>query len=335
MEIRENVTLAPYTTFHIGGIADYFVCVSSEEGLREALSWARSRKLPVTVLGGGSNVVISDSGIRGLVIINKIEGSTERVEGNNVLVTVGAGVEFDTFIEQTVARNWWGLENLSAIPGSVGATPVQNVGAYGVEVRDLITEVTVIEKESGEKKVLTNTDCAFDYRDSFFKHEGKNLIVTTVTFRLSLVPTAKLEYLDLKKRFEGIVLPEQSAIRSAVIAIRKNKFPDWSVLGTAGSFFKNPIIKREEYESLKEKYPELPGYETESGVKIPLGYVLDRILTLRNYREGEVGTYEGQALVVVNYGNATANEINSFAEKIEKKVFDVVGIKIEREVSFL
>lgn len=346
MEIKENVSLAPYTTFKVGGPAEFFVVVKSEEDLSASLSEARERSLPVTIIGGGSNVLISDEGLKGMVIKNEIKGVAYEEIGGDILVTAGGGMWWDDLVEETVSKDLWGMENLSSIPGTVGATPVQNVGAYGVEVSELIRSVRVCDIVSGSFKVMSPNDCRFGYRDSIFKtEEGKRFVVVGVTYALSRVSMPRLEYKDLAERFSkaGVGAQERSPfaptpadIRAAVIDIRKKKFPDLKVVGTAGSFFKNPIVSKDEAAALHLLYPELPTYPQSDGrVKVSLGFVLDKICGLRGWRDGGVGLYENQALVLVNYENASAKNISDFAEKVAEKVFSKTKIKIEPEVNFL
>lgn len=337
MEINAGVSLATYTTFHIGGPADFFVVIQTVEELQEAYRWAKEKDVPVTILGGGSNVLIADGGVRGLVIKNEIGGITYREEGDIVFVTAGAGILWDTFVAEVVEKGCWGIENLSAIPGTVGATPVQNVGAYGVEVADVITEVVVYDTETNNVLTLSNDACMFNYRDSVFKHtDGKRFFVTHVTCALSRIPKPQLGYKDLEQHFKDTKTPALTDVRNAVIAIRAGKFPDWSVVGTAGSFFKNPIVSTEVLDELRAKYPELPAFIQDDGTaKIPLGWILENILKVKGITHGNVGTYERQALVIVNHGGATAHDVDAFAKQIEAKVFVATGIHIEREVRSL
>lgn len=338
IKIEAQVPLHKYTTLKVGGPAEYFTVAHSRDELHEALTWARDHKQKVTVLGGGSNVLVEDAGLRGLVIIDRIDGINVVSENDTeIMVAVGSGVVFDDLVAYTVNGGWWGLENLSHIPGSVGATPIQNVGAYGVEVKDVIVRVDAVDAHTLQEKSFSTKACAFSYRNSFFKtEEGKRYIVTNVVFKLKKNPEPKLSYKDLSTYFEGSDFPRIEEIRDAVITIRSKKFPDWHRVGTAGSFFKNPVVPKEMFETLQRKYPEIPHYEAAEGaVKIPLGWVLDRVLKLRGFSDGNVGTYEGQALVLINTGNATAHDINAFAKKIEEKVFDATGIHIEREVTML
>ena len=338
MRILENVSLKEYTTFHIGGNADFFVDVHSVAELQEALEYAETHSLTVTVLGGGSNVLVSDDGVRGLVIRICILGIEFETHGNtHVRATVGAGVVWDEFVLETVTAGLWGIENLSAIPGSVGATPVQNVGAYGVEVSSVIDSVDVYDTETMGAKTLTHNECEFGYRSSLFKEDGgKKYIITNVNFMLSKQENPKLTYKDLGAFFKDVPTPSLIDTRNAVISIRSKKFPDLGRVGTAGSFFKNPIIGEEKFETLKITYPELPGFPDQKGnVKIALGWILDKGLSLRGFCEGDVCTYEGQALVIVNKKNATAHDVKIFAEKIQAQVKKVFDISIECEVTFL
>lgn len=336
-QLAEKVSIAAYTTFHVGGVADYVITVTDIEGLRDALSWARQQvSLPLLVLGGGSNVVMSDEGYRGVVIINRIHGYAYTHDAGGEVVTIGAGEVLDDAIARLAADGYWGLENLSAIPGTVGATPIQNVGAYGVEVSDVVVSVSAVHKDSGEQRVFARDECGFGYRDSFFKKpEGRAWIITEVTFRVTKTYAPVLTYKDLAPLVsETLVTPEQ--VRAAVIAIRSKKFPDWRTVGTAGSFFKNPLIGADMYHALQVRYPDIPGYlQADGQVKVSLGWILDHVCSLKGYREGLVRLYEAQALVMVAERGATAAEIATFASRVEAIVFEKTGIVIEREVQFV
>lgn len=335
MDIKEQVSLAPHTTLQIGGNAEYFAEAKDEAEIMELVTFARERELDVTVIGGGSNVLVSDEGVKGLVIKNRVKGISRDISGDDVLVTAGAGEEWDVLVERAVSEGWWGIENLSAIPGSVGATPIQNVGAYGVEIVDVFKSVRALHAKTGETRVFSKEECQFGYRDSIFKTaEGHDWIVLFVTFRLSLSPDPKLHYKDLKEKFAlATEAPSLKEIREAVISIRQGKFPDWRQVGTAGSFFKNPVIPREEYERLAAKYPGLPGFADKEGhVKVSLGWILDHACSLRGHREGNVGLYDKQALVLINWGGASAKEVKEFANRVSNNVFEKTKIKIEFEV---
>lgn len=336
IDLQENILLAAHTTLHIGGVARYFACVGSAKEVRAAVRFAEQNSLPLLVLGGGSNLLVSDEGFPGLVLKNVYSGLEFFDEGETVRVVGGAGLMLDEVVAAVVARGYAGIENLSAIPGTLGATPVQNVGAYGVEMGEVIESVAAINLVSGEEKIFTEDECKFAYRDSFFKTvEGKKYFITYVTLRLQKNAAPKISYADLAKSFVDVT-PTVAEVRAAVIKIRSAKFPDWHVLGTAGSFFKNPIIPRVHFERLALKYEGLPHYEAGPGmVKIPLGYVLDKLCGLKGYRQGKVGLYEAQALVLVNYGGATATEVKEFVNEITEKVFQKTEIKIEPEVNFV
>lgn len=336
IHIETQVPLTHRTTLGVGGNAAFFTTVRSIEELREASAYARAHALRLVVLGGGSNVVVSDNGIDGLVVHMALNDISMEVTNEHVLVTAGAGVSLDELVAQTVHEELWGMENLSGIPGSVGAVPIQNVGAYGVEAEDIIEYVDVYDTSTDECLRFTNAECNFGYRDSRFKRDdGKCYIVTAVTMRLSRTPKRQIGYKDLAAVFANTVEPSLQEIRDAVIIIRAGKFPDWRMIGTAGSFFKNPIITEEAYGELQKKFPEIPGFPQQYGVKIPLGWILDKVLNVRGYREGNVGLYEKQALVLVNHGGATAEEVITFSDSIIKKIFDATRIRVEREVVVL
>ncbi len=332
---KENETLALHTTLRVGGPARFFFCIQTLSDLEEAVLFAEAKRLPVLVLGGGSNVLFGDSGFSGVVLHMKLPGVEYRKEGLCVYVTAGAGEDWDAFVAETTKRGLWGLENLSAIPGTVGAAPVQNVGAYGVEAKDVIAAVQVFDTRTKTLHIRAPSECAFGYRDSVFKHEaGGHLIVTSVTFCLSETPNPKRGYPDVEKILqgaEGALTPGQ--IRDVIVGIRSRKLPDVQTFGTAGSFFKNPIIETTAYDALLEKWPELPSFSAGAGkVKIPLAWILDHVLHLNGFREKNVGLWPAQPLVVVHYGGATAEEIDIFADNVAQKIFDATGIRVAREV---
>ncbi len=336
--IREQVSLAPYTTLGIGGTAEYFTEVTTLPLLKEVITWATNAALPITILGGGSNVLVNATGIRGLVIRIALRGITFHEEDDAFIVTAHAGESFDAFVEELVVRGIPGFENLSGIPGTVGATPIQNVGAYGVEIKDFLEYVEVYDVEHNAILKLKKSDCKLGYRDSIFKtQQGKKYVIVSVTFAFPKVGELKLSYKDLKEFFASSPRPTLMEIRNAIIHIRKGKFPDWTILGTAGSFFKNPRVTKERYEALLTEFPGLPAYaEPDGRFKIALGYVLDKILHLKGYRVGDVGLYEKQALVLVVYQkNISAGEVISFATHIAELVKEKIQIDIEWEVNEL
>lgn len=357
MNLEENKELADLTTFKIGGPARYFATVSSVEDLKQALTFAQEKDLRIFVLGGGSNIVMPDDGFDGLVIRNEISGITAESDGERVHVIAGAGEGWDTLVEYTVNAGLYGIENLSGIPGSVGASPIQNIGAYGSEVKDTILWVDTINRETLEEKRFSNEECQFGYRDSFFKtEEGKGYIVTQVCFVLKKEGDINASYKDLVLYMEerGIESPTLKEMREAVLEIRAGKFPDLEQIGTAGSFFKNPIVSNKKYQELLEKYPDLPGYPVEEAksskagspdaprkgafrghTKLSCAWILDHILGVKGQYEGPVGFFEKQPLVVVNTGGATAEEIKAFSQKAINEIKEKLDIDIEREVTIV
>jgi|AntRauTorckE6833_2_1112554.scaffolds.fasta_scaffold07174_3 UDP-N-acetylmuramate dehydrogenase len=330
--VIKNIPLAAHTTLQIGGVADYFAEVTTTKELQEALQFAQAQAVPVFVLGGGSNVLFPDAGYRGLVIKNSIVQRQVDVDGEMVQVTAGAGENWDEFVSDMCEHGYWGIENLSAIPGTVGATPIQNVGAYGVEVSQVITQVTAIHKETVQEKQFTPAECQFGYRDSYFKSPaGKQWVVTAVMCTLSTSPAPQLQYADLQAlQTQEPLTP--LAIRQAVMQIRAQKFPDWSEVGTAGSFFKNPIVTAEHYTRLKEQYPDLSAHQTSGGDwKLSLGWILDVVCGLKGSCVGGVCLYEKQALVLTAT-DATAADVQKFVALVTQNVFEKTDIHIEPEV---
>ena len=333
--IQENIPLKDFTTFRTGGMARFFARVKNVEELKRAVRFAKEKRLPFFVLGRGANVLVSDDGFRGVVIKMEIVGI--KFETNRV--TAGAGVLWDSFVSETVKKGLVGLENLSFIPGTVGASAVGSIGAYGTDVKDIIVSVEALNTETLRIKKFSNKECAFDYRESFFKtKKGKKYIVTNVTFALSKEKKFKTEYKDVKEYFfsHKIISPTQKNIRDAIIEIRKQKLPSIDEVGTAGSFFKNPVVSKRKAEALKKEYPELPIFASSIGkAKLPAGFLIDAICHLKGYKKGNIGTWEKQALVVVNYCGGTTKEILQFAEMIKKEVKKKTGVKLECEVQMI
>lgn len=328
------------STFKTGGTARYFCVAESSEDLKEATSFAKEKALPYFILGGGSNILFADSGYSGVVIRPDLRGiHFDYIEDGYVRVTASAGEGWDKLVKLTVDKGLYGLENLSSIPGTVGASPVQNIGAYGVEVEELIEAVEVYDVRDGKKKIFTNEECEFSYRSSLFKSKaGENLIVLRVVFQLRNIGTPYVEYKDLKEFFtkRKIVQPTLASVREAVMEIRSRKFPDLELVGTAGSFFKNPIISKAEAQTLAKKYPGIPGYPVdEDQVKMSAAWLIDNVAKKRGARRGNVGAYDRQALVFVNHGNARSIDVLEFAEEVWEVVYGATGIKLEAEVLFV
>ncbi len=339
MEVESNKSLKELTTFRIGGNAKFFCVIKNEHDILEAVEFADGNKIPFFILGGGSNILISDEGFPGLVAKMEMRGiDISEDQFGLAHVTVKAGEDWDEFVGQMAKKGFYGLENLSLIPGTVGAAPVQNIGAYGSEVRDTIDTVRVFDTQTGQFINMTSLDCHFQYRDSIFKKSGSRYIIASVTFILKKNGRVNTEYKDIKEYLnnKGIKEPSLLEVRDAVVAIRTNKLPDVKKIGTAGSFFKNPIVGRSQAHALKEKYPDLPIYPADQNHdKLSLAWVIDHICEYKGVSKGNVGTYKNQALVIVNNGKATAKEIKDFANEISQTVKEKTGIQIEPEVQYI
>ncbi|MES2668676.1 MAG: UDP-N-acetylmuramate dehydrogenase [Patescibacteria group bacterium] len=332
MTVREHVSLASLTTLRVGGLARFAIDCASEQDVLDAIAFANERGLPLAVLGEGSNVLADDRGYAGVLLLMRIQGIESSEEETSVIVTAGAGVAWDDLVDHAARGQLWGLENLAGIPGTVGASPVQNIGAYGAEAKDTLVSVRVLDLSTQEIRALTNEDCAFGYRDSRFKRKG-GFIILSVSFRLARTGAPALRYKDLAVYSEEHGAPRTPAEVGAMVrAIRAKKFPDLREHGTAGSFFKNPTISTEAFEALRRKDERLPGFPNENGVKVPLAFVLDKLLGLRGFTEGNVSLFQEQPLVLVTRDGATSSEVDSFAKRIEARVLEATGISIEREV---
>jgi UDP-N-acetylmuramate dehydrogenase len=331
MTLREQVPLSSLTTFKTGGVAKYVIEAVTVEELKEALSFARKQELPWYVLGEGSNVLASDAGYDGVIIRPRFD----ELLFENEEVVVGAGVAWDAVVRTVASHELWGMENLAGIPGTTGAAPIQNIGAYGAEAGETISFVKVLSSVNGETYTFTKKECNFSYRDSRFKQDP-TLIVTAVGFTLSRISAPRLSYVDLARvQDEGVDLSSPSAIGDAVRTVRARKFPDLSVSGTAGSFFKNPVISEDTLFTLRRAYPDLPSFQAEGGVKIPLAFVLDRMLSLRGFRMGKARLFETQPLVLVLEEGGSASDVETLAQYVATIVKEKTGISIEREVQSL
>jgi UDP-N-acetylmuramate dehydrogenase len=336
MRIVENYSLLKHNTFNLDVKTRWFVEYESEEDLQKLLSDEYFFSQTFWHIGQGSNLlflsdfngVIVHSGIKGIELVNEDE--------NAVYLKVGAAEIWDNFVDYCVKNNWGGIENLSLIPGEVGASAVQNIGAYGTEVSDVITEVHTYKLNSGEKKIFTNTACNYAYRSSFFKEpENRGLYyITYVVYRLSKNPTFQLDYGDIRKYLEGKEITLQT-IRDAIIAIRQAKLPDPKIEGNAGSFFTNPYICIAHYKGLKEKYPNIPFYPIdEKVVKIPAAWLIEQC-GLKGKTLGGAAISEKQPLVIVNRNHATGEEIARLAEEVCRAVKDKFSIELFPEVNYI
>lgn len=332
MEIRENIVLAPYTTFRIGGPARYFCEVGSIDDLKSALRFSKENNLCFFILGGGSNILVSDKGFDGLVIKMGIKGLEFKGGGDYAILSVGAGEDWDCVVGQVVERNLSGIENLSLIPGTVGAAVYQNIGAYGVELKDVLERVDFFDASSGEIKTFSNKNCQFAYRDSVFKHkEGENLIIVKVYFKLFKNHKVKINYPDLIKIFEDKI-PSIADVRQAIIKTRKRKLSYPDEIGNAGSFFKNPVVMEVQFKNLISNRPDLKGLILGDGlVKLSAAQLIEKC-GWKGKVYGNVGVSEKHSLVLVNYGKGTAEEIANLAKEIKKLVKDEFLIDLEPEV---
>lgn len=313
----------------VGGKARFFVHIRSVDEFAQAVIFARENNLPIFVLGGGSNTLVSEDGFPGLVMKIEIKG----IAYCGALVTVGAGEIWDEFVSDVIAHNLWGSENLSLIPGTVGGAAVQNIGAYGVEAKEIIFSVEVFDAKEMQTKIFLRDECEFGYRESIFK-KNKNLIVIRVTFALTQNGSPHTDYEDVKKYFENekIAMPTLVQIREAIVAIRTVKMPA-PPLGTAGSFFKNPVVIASHYEILKKQFPEIKAYlQGDNTVKLSAAWLLDKVGGWRGYKKGDAGVYEKQALILVNYGDATAEEMLSLAHEMKNDIKEKTGVTLEEEV---
>jgi UDP-N-acetylmuramate dehydrogenase len=335
MLLHKNISLKNFNTFKVDVLAKCLVVLETSEDI---LAFANSTKAAITpqiILGGGSNFLFT-SDVDGMVIHSEIKGIEPVFENENeIWIKAGSGIVWDEFVKYTVDLNLGGLENLSNIPGCVGAAPVQNIGAYGVEAKDSIVSVDTFSLELKAFETFTNEQCHFGYRDSIFKQSKyKNHIVTQVTFRLKKNPKLITSYGTVAQEIAKFSQPTVQYVREAIIKIRTSKLPDESI-GSAGSFFKNPVIGVEQYNKLSAQYPEIPNYkQTDNTFKIPAAWLIENS-GLKGIRQGNVGTYQHQPLVIVNFGNASGSEIANFSKFIQEKVREKFGIGLEPEVCII
>jgi len=335
MDFQQNVSLKPFNSFGIDVPAEFYTELQNEAQLEE---FSIQKNLPAQkrILGGGSNILLTKP-VEGLVIRNCLKGITIAEENEeHVWLEVKAGEVWHDLVMHAIHHNLGGLENLSLIPGCVGASPMQNIGAYGVEVKETIEKVVAWHWADKQFIVLHNSDCKFGYRDSIFKNELRDeVLITTVTFRLHKIHCLNTSYGAIREQLElmGVSEPGIKSVSEAVIAIRCSKLPDPARIGNAGSFFKNPTISLEHFTRLASHYPNLPSYPIgEEQMKIPAGWLIEQA-GWKGYKEGAAGVHEKQALVLVNYGQAKGSDIWNLSEKILQSVKEKFGIALEREVN--
>ncbi|MGE0560959.1 MAG: UDP-N-acetylmuramate dehydrogenase [Flavobacteriales bacterium] len=335
LTIQHNISLKPFNTFGIDVESTSFVEVSSIDELKVVL---KKNKNDLLILGGGSNILLTQD-FDGLVVKNNLIGIEILLENNEeVILKVGAGEVWHEFVMFCVENNWSGVENLALIPGTVGASPMQNIGAYGVEVKDVIVEVEALSLDDFKLQKFTNEACEFDYRSSIFKTTKKGkYFITSVTFRLSKKTKINSSYGAIEDELKsmGIINPTIKDISKAVINIRKSKLPDPKEIGNSGSFFKNPVVSFTKKNELLEKYPSMPYYLQNNGTfKIAAGWLIETC-GWKGKRIDDYGVHTKQALVLVNYGNASGNQIYQLSEEIIKSVQNTFGIELEREVNII
>lgn len=337
MQLEENVSLKPYNTFGLNQTTRYLVHIRHESELPEALDFAQTENLPLLILGAGSNVLLTKDW-EGLVIRIAIKG-VEVLEENEdyVRIKVGAGENWHDFVLYCISKGWGGVENLSLIPGTVGASPMQNIGAYGVEIKSVFEKLEAVKIENGDTKTFLAEECCLGYRDSVFKQSEKgNYIITRVVFKLSKKPIFNTSYGDIENTLHELGVTELSlqGISDAVTAIRRKKLPDPSLIGNAGSFFKNPVIPADQFQSLKAKFPSIPGFAVSEGVKVPAAWLIEQA-GWKGKRWGTIGVHDKQPLVLVNYGEGKGRDLLFLSKTIAKEVFEKFGIELQTEVNLV
>jgi UDP-N-acetylmuramate dehydrogenase len=334
--IQQNISLKSLNTFGIDVTANYFSSFTNDAELAELIT--QNPTLKTFVLGGGSNILFTKK-FDGLILKNEVKGiDLVNEDEDHLYIKVGAGENWHQFVLYCINRNWAGVENLSLIPGNVGASPMQNIGAYGVEIKEVFYELEAFNLSEKKVYTLTVNDCDFGYRNSIFKNRYKDqFVILSVTYCLNKFPTLNLSYGAIKQELEkmNITEPNIRSVSQAVINIRSSKLPDPNVIGNAGSFFKNPIVTKPAFENLKIDLPGIVGFNNEDGsVKLAAGWLIEQC-GWKGFRKGDAGCYSNQALVLVNYGNASGKEVYDLSEEIFQSVKNKFGIELEREVNIL
>lgn len=335
MDIQQHFSLKPFNSFGISAYAGRFATFRSEEELQYLLSDDKLNDSPY-ILGGGSNILFTKN--PSIILKNEVKGiEVVREEKEFIYVRAGAGENWHGFVQYCIENNLAGVENLSLIPGNIGASPMQNIGAYGVEIKDVFHSLEAFDLKDNAGVTFSHSDCEFGYRESVFKNKYKGrFAIMNVTYRLGKIPHFNTSYGAIEKELEKMNVSSLSikAISEAVISIRTSKLPDPLKIGNAGSFFKNPEVSVGEYTRLRARFPHMVAYPIAKGYKLAAGWLIEQC-GWKGYREGDCGVHEKQALVLVNYGNATGNEIFALSEKIIDSVSHKFGVRLEREVNIV
>lgn len=333
MQIQNNVSLKPFNTFGVDVRAQQYAEACNDDEVREALAYAAAQDLPLLVIGGGSNLLLT-ADVQALVLRMASRGiRILREDCSHGLVEAEAGEPWHPFVLWCLEMGLAGLENLSLIPGTVGAAPIQNVGAYGIEIKDVFHSLTAIDRQTGELREFVRDECEFAYRDSLFKRETGRWLILRVRFLLPRVAELHLEYGPVRERLQqmGIERATPMHVSRAICAIRSEKLPDPAVLGNAGSFFKNPVIAQAQAAELKNRYPGLVGYPQADGqVKLAAGWLIEQA-GWKGFRDGDAGVHVLQALVLVNHGQATGTQLLSLARRIQSDIAERFGVTLEME----
>ena len=335
MIIQQNISLKKFNSFSCDVNASNFTTIHSTEQLIEALDWCNNNKMPFIILGAGSNILFTKQ-VDALVLKIEIKGIQKTNETSSaVYLSVGAGENWHNFVSYCVQKSWGGIENLSLIPGTVGAAPIQNIGAYGVEVKETIANVTAYDTLTNQWVTIYNIDCDFGYRTSLFKKEKNRFIICKVDFYLQKQPSLRTAYGAIREVLhqKNIQNPSLVDVSNAIIQIRTQKLPDPKIVGNAGSFFKNPTVSKEVFEQLKLTHVDMMAFPiSDLTYKLAAGWLIEHS-GFKGYRKGAIGCYEKQALVIVNYGNGTGKEILAFSEEIINAVYQKFGVHLETEVN--
>ncbi|WP_337873160.1 UDP-N-acetylmuramate dehydrogenase [Ignavibacterium sp.] len=337
MKLFENFSLKDFNTFHVDVKAEKFVVIESTEELKEFFDEFDVNKNNLLLLGGGSNILFTKD-VDSTILHLAFQNLSEVQEDNNfVLIEADAGMNWDELVKYSVEKNLGGIENLALIPGTVGAAPIQNIGAYGQELKDTLFQVEYFDMSDKKFKVLDNAHCKFGYRDSIFKNDLQyKFIITKVTLRLKKNPEPTVNYGNVENELKksGITDPTIADVSCIIRKIRTEKLPDPAKIGNAGSFFKNPFVDDVTFQKIKNDFPDVPSFRQEGKVKIPAAWLIEKS-GLKGFRKGDVGTYPNQPLVIVNYGNATGKEIYNFAMSIKQTVLEKFNIELEPEVNVI